>query len=330
MPDEHQKRFAGYDSPHYTQIPDQLFDEQLPDLSGSELKALLYIMRHTFGWRKDADKISISQIMGGITARDGRVIDRGTGLSKQAVVTALKGLEDQNIIVRTKRASQANGYEATSYAVNVVPLSKNLTRASQENGQRLVQKVDIQDTNNNKHEDNISIDRQQRQERGNVDNSALRPQTAIPDPSTIRQVHTKDKSDGERHPAPGFHRVGEVLENVPPPAAPPYDEARQVIADYVADFARELGDEAKLKASVTRLTNLYHRSGVDLGAFTAALYEARSRTKMASASIKKLRQTEDGHFAGKNKFPYFAATVEDLLGLRKRPPADPSRGDPSP
>jgi hypothetical protein len=37
--------FAGYDSPNYTMVPDQLFDEHLAFLSGAELKVLLYIIR---------------------------------------------------------------------------------------------------------------------------------------------------------------------------------------------------------------------------------------------------------------------------------------------
>ena len=54
--------FPGYTSPNYTQVPDELFDRQLPDLSGAELKVLLYIMRRTFGFKKDADNISLNQI----------------------------------------------------------------------------------------------------------------------------------------------------------------------------------------------------------------------------------------------------------------------------
>jgi len=31
-----QTTYQGYASPNYTPVPDELFDEQLPDLSGSE------------------------------------------------------------------------------------------------------------------------------------------------------------------------------------------------------------------------------------------------------------------------------------------------------
>src|SRR5205085_4061673 len=90
--------FQGYSSPNYTPVPDELFDEQLPDLSGAELKALLYIIRRTFGFKKESDNISLSQMLHGITTRDGRQLDRGVGLSKKTLLQALRSLEDQNII----------------------------------------------------------------------------------------------------------------------------------------------------------------------------------------------------------------------------------------
>src|SRR3954470_22792096 len=100
-----EESFRGYVSPKYTQIPDVLFDEQLPDLSGAELKVLLYIMRRTFGFKKDADDISMNQIASGITTREGPVLDRGTGLSKSTVQVAIKGLVDKRIVITTKRVS---------------------------------------------------------------------------------------------------------------------------------------------------------------------------------------------------------------------------------
>jgi hypothetical protein len=52
-------KFRGYTSPNYTPVPDELFDEQLPDLSGAELKLLLYIIRRTFGFKKESDNTAV-------------------------------------------------------------------------------------------------------------------------------------------------------------------------------------------------------------------------------------------------------------------------------
>jgi hypothetical protein len=52
MPNHDEHQFTGYASPNYTPVPDELFDEQLPDLSGAELKVLLYVIRRTFGFKR--------------------------------------------------------------------------------------------------------------------------------------------------------------------------------------------------------------------------------------------------------------------------------------
>ena len=74
-----QKHFKGYSKPNYTPVPDELFDEQLPDLSGAELKVLLYIIRRTFGFKKESDNISLNQMLHGITTKEDVVLDRCIG-----------------------------------------------------------------------------------------------------------------------------------------------------------------------------------------------------------------------------------------------------------
>ena len=73
MPKVPDGRFAGFQSPNYTPVPDELFDELLPDLGEAELRVPLYIVRRTFGFKKDSDSISLSQMIGGITTRDRRL-----------------------------------------------------------------------------------------------------------------------------------------------------------------------------------------------------------------------------------------------------------------
>ena len=101
-----QLKFDGFRTPKYTQVPDQLFDELLAELLGTELKALLYIMRRTFGFKKDADAISLSQMLRGITTKNGSVLDRGAGLSKPTLLKALRSLQEKNIIRTERRRSR--------------------------------------------------------------------------------------------------------------------------------------------------------------------------------------------------------------------------------
>jgi hypothetical protein len=115
-----QKHFKGYSRPNYTPVPDELFDEQLPDLSGAELKVLLYIIRRTFGFKKESDNISLNQLLHGITTKEDVVLDRGTGLSKKTLLETLKNLIEKNLIISERRRSKEKGDEPTTYRLNVI------------------------------------------------------------------------------------------------------------------------------------------------------------------------------------------------------------------
>jgi hypothetical protein len=58
--------FEGFVSPNTTPVPDVVFDRLLGRLKEAELKALLYIIRRTFGWHRDSDSISFNQFLRGI------------------------------------------------------------------------------------------------------------------------------------------------------------------------------------------------------------------------------------------------------------------------
>lgn len=116
--DTHHQPFRGFQSPTTTPIPDEVFDLLLPDLSGAALKVLLYICRRTFGFKKESDTISLNQIAEGITTREGRVLDAGTGLSKRHVQRALKSLEEQQIVEVTRTVAEDGANEINVYALH--------------------------------------------------------------------------------------------------------------------------------------------------------------------------------------------------------------------
>lgn len=112
--------FAGFHSPSYTQVPDDLFDQLLPDLTESELKVLLYIVRRTFGFKKRADAITLEQLCSGITRRTGEVLDRGTGLKRPTVLQALRALKEAHIINALPTMAADGGSGPTLYSLNVL------------------------------------------------------------------------------------------------------------------------------------------------------------------------------------------------------------------
>jgi len=142
-------QFIGFSSPRYTQVPDELFDELLSELSGSELKVLLYVVRRTFGFKRDSDHISLSQMVNGITKKDGSILDKGTGLHKDSVIKAVKSLVSKGILLRERKISDQHGFTPSEYALNIrkTALSDNPTRGlGQNNRQALPEKSDKQDT----------------------------------------------------------------------------------------------------------------------------------------------------------------------------------------
>jgi Bacteriophage replication protein O len=120
------QRFTGFRSPNTTPIPDEVFDELLADLSGAEIKVLLYICRRTFGWKKDSDNISLNQMLHGITRKDGTQLDRGVGLSKPTLLRTIKSLTAKNIVLTEQRESREKGHEPTNYRLNVIGASNSL------------------------------------------------------------------------------------------------------------------------------------------------------------------------------------------------------------
>src|SRR5579871_6675282 len=106
--------------PNSTQIPDVILDFWLSELSGAELKVVLYVARRTYGFGKTSDNISLTQICSGITKRDGTVLDTGTGLSRSSVARAVKTLEEQGIILRRLNLSEtSNEHEESTYSLNL-------------------------------------------------------------------------------------------------------------------------------------------------------------------------------------------------------------------
>ena len=141
--------YKGIPSLNGTIVPDDVFDVLMPVCTGAEFKVLAYIVRRTFGFKKESDAISLHQMVDGITKRNGTVLDRGTGLSKSAVAVAIKGLVTKGIIEAHRSTSKKRGYEPTTYRLRFAdtqPLSRNRTRGGQKTGQGLVQKSDTQTT----------------------------------------------------------------------------------------------------------------------------------------------------------------------------------------
>lgn len=313
MPARDDHQFKGYASPNYTPVPDELFDEQLPELSGAELKVLLYVIRRTFGFKRESDNISISQMLNGLHTYDGRQLDRGVGLTKKTLLLAIKSLEEKNVIFTERRRSAERGDEPTSYRLNIaeaqtpekttLPVGEKLPQGgggiippgpwgknypTQETEGKTERETDFDHSNIRKSA--RSIDK-------NVDNAASQPIS-----------RAAQNGQGDSGPSAkewrGMEAIGEIVKRKPGRPRKYSDEVSQTILNYVADFSREFADTATVNQSASRFINDYHKWGRgDMDAFVGILYQARSITK------------SQGGIRG-SKFAYFCSVVEDLLGLK--------------
>lgn len=343
-------RFQGFASPTTTPVPDQLFDELLYHLSPTEIVVLLYIIRRTYGFKKDSDNISLNQMVNGIVTKDGRALDHGTGLSKATVARSLNSLEEKGVIERIRRRSTDRGDEPTTYRVREAAAVSQVEtprvsderqavshqRDTQETVLQETERQDINPSNFRKVQTSKSKRSQTESQRVRPDRTgasvlgddaeggetpeqpALTWAPAPPDLST--------SPDGPESPRTGVSSVGDILHrrtgkgaSTSPPARQgrsqnDYPEERQRLLAYIQDFAIEFGDEAPLPSSVSRAYNLWHQSGIPIEAFTVLLYEARARTKEYAGSVKKTRSGNGGAFgAGKNRMPYFFGILEQAL-----------------
>jgi hypothetical protein len=141
--------------PSHTQVPNEIFDELMHDLSGAEFKVLCYIARRTYGFHRIEDSISLKQICDGILTRDGRRLDHGTGLARSTAVVAIRGLVNRRLIlaVRSREISTRPGagerFEVNRYRIIVEEgdeCREDCTEGGPKTGPRPVRKSDYAST----------------------------------------------------------------------------------------------------------------------------------------------------------------------------------------
>ena len=113
------------EKPNYTQTPNILFDEIMRDLNGVELKVILAVIRKTFGWHKERDRISLTQL------------EEMTGLSRQGILNAIHGKKKEKSVIgglvnkgyiKIIETKQGNVYELVVKEVDQQETASQLSR----------------------------------------------------------------------------------------------------------------------------------------------------------------------------------------------------------
>ena len=94
--------------PNSFQIANAIIDEFFSYLSGNEFKCYCYIARKTTGWNKPAEYLSITDLM------------TGCNLSKNAVISAIRELEDLSLIC-VQRKQVENAHKINKITINALP-----------------------------------------------------------------------------------------------------------------------------------------------------------------------------------------------------------------
>ncbi len=111
-----------FQSPNYTQTPNDLFDLHMASMTGAELKVVMAAVRKTVGFHKKRETISISQFQ------------QLTGLSRQGVLDAIDDAKTHGFLKEVGTGKRG----AKRYELSIQ--SNELT--SQESRPELVKKVD--------------------------------------------------------------------------------------------------------------------------------------------------------------------------------------------
>lgn len=94
-----------FSAPNYTICPNDLIDYYMADMGGAELKVVLAIVRHTFGYHKKQEALTLE------------TLQEITGLCERSVIEATRMTEERGLI--KKMANPKHRYGATWWEVNI-------------------------------------------------------------------------------------------------------------------------------------------------------------------------------------------------------------------
>ena len=341
--------FPGFDRPesNFFRMPNTWTDITAEIDSIAELKVVEYILRHTWGYQEYGIKkhITIDEFVNGRRRQDGSRLDKGTGLSERAVYDGLRKAVENGLIEEEVDDSD-RGRVKKFYSLRM-----RQETASAERVQDL--QTGVQSLHPPLH--NLHLGPQRLQGRGatfalrtekdtlerHVDLSKFEgSHDQVEEPSrrpTVRQTRvdrefsapanrpqTESGSAPLRELIEQRRRSGQVTALPRQKGRPPGSvEEREHLAAYLSDFSRELGDVAPLASTITRVLKSFKTAGIPSERWGDYLYQARSKTQEATAQIRKQASGDGRGLRGKNKMPYFLATLEQLVGLRPAPSGPP-------
>jgi len=292
--------------PTTTATPDEIFEEWVHVLSHAELLALLYVVRRTLGFKKDADSISYTQFLHGIVTREGKVLDRGCGIkSRSTLAAALRRLEERGLIRSVKTQTAAGDQATTRYALWFVVADERDAPASPpseaagEGGAPTAPGWCANRTTGSARIVPPVVRRSYPQQ--TVETTNTKQQTVL------------SKRKGATHPTAALDSTDSTISTGGLTSMATTGDSLSPVAAAVADLSVEFGDDAP-QASRTRVANMQRAAGLADADLLPLLDEAAAIARSQTTTITK--RGRDGEIV---RMPYLLATLRDLVDTPDAP-----------
>jgi len=295
--------------PTTTATPDEIFEEWVHVLRHGELLALLYIVRRTLGFKKEQDSISYTQFLHGIVTREGKVLDRGCGItSRTTLAAALRRLEELRLI-RSDKMQDARGDRATTrYSLWFAgDDDQGAADHAVAEGQTTAARVTVPARGGARTVPPPYADR--------TTGGTIRvlpvvrgsyPQQTVETTNTTQQTVLSKRTPTVVHVASPLDSTdsttstGELTSTA-------MGESPSPVATAVAHLSAEFGDDAP-RASQTRVANMQRAAGLDDADLRPLLDEAAAIARSQAGAI-----TKRGRGGEIVRMPYLLATLRDLV-----------------
>lgn len=346
--DERSFHFPGFSAPNGTFVPNEVFDTLLPILGAAEIRALFYIVRRTFGFRKERDAISFNQFLRGIVRRSGRVLDHGCGIKNRTNLSrALRSLEALGAIESDKGWDERGENQTTVYRLRfrndvgegVVP-KKHYPSAEEvppvvplQYPQKIVEQQKDLQSNSSTIEARNDIEAERTASHPIADDQSRQVSSEVVPIAQL--MHQRVGQLRQRSPAPSAsHRRKNIPVGPSAPSATAYraDSGREVVVP--PDEAHEGSGVAavdpdgrarpplQIEAIITQFSNEFH----DDEHLEANINQAARLWKQSGRSEQTFSQllfdsasTTRKRGGVRNRMAYYFRVLRDMLGLTKPP-----------
>jgi hypothetical protein len=312
----------------------------------AELKVVLYILRHTWGFHefKKPVRIKTDEFMHGRFLKDGTRMDAGTGLSKSSVLEGLERAKKHGFIecfIDDRDKARVKCYyrlkvqndgpsepepptryfeQEDAYPGNLEPHYPHAEETTEETDQREPSSPEqeypedydpyantIFSKNYQPQEQKIFAPEPELITTGQgVDNHIA---GANKTPRSHKRINLTNSLTKDIRKVGAAKNLEEALRYLPDPEQlpKPKPKALAFIRNYISDFSQDLGDTEHIPSNISQAHRLYLSSGMTEEAFTQALYNARATAKRAT-QVRHMNSN-----GGINRMPYFFKCLSGAL-----------------